>query len=294
MKNFYKKIRYRLEFCLFLLFKSFLIIIGFERATRFCAFIARNIGPLLKITQVARNNIDATLKLQNREEIIIKMWDHYGRYIAEFVFLDRFNKEEIKSRVKFEGLEHLKQYQTAGRPFLICLAHIGNWDFCIKSLDTIYPDCSIVYRKVNNPFIDAEILKIRSSNLSSNVEMIEKHGGGVRSLVKAIKSKHTILMLVDQKMNDGIAVPFLGKTAMTTNSIARISCQYNYPIVPIRILRTKDSNFKVTIYEAIEYTKTNDTDADCLLIMTKINEIIGQWVKQCPEQWFWFHNRWKK
>jgi KDO2-lipid IV(A) lauroyltransferase len=129
---------------------------------------------------------------------------------------------------------------------------------------------------------------------NDTVEMIAKGPSGVRGLIKAIKSGNSIAMLVDQKMNDGIEVPFFGKPAMTANAIAKLSLQYNYPIIPCQIIRTKGSYFKAVIHPPIDYSKSGEAEKDCYNIMLKINQVIEGWVRENPEQWFWFHNRWKK
>jgi KDO2-lipid IV(A) lauroyltransferase len=46
-------------------------------------------------------------------------------------------------------------------------------------------------------------------------------------------------MLVDQKMNDGIAVPFFGRDAMTAPALARLAFRFDATVVPVRILRLK-------------------------------------------------------
>ena len=44
-------------------------------------------------------------------------------------------------------------------------------------------------------------------------------------------------MLVDQKMNDGIPVPFFGRDAMTAPALALLALRYDCAVVPIRMER---------------------------------------------------------
>jgi KDO2-lipid IV(A) lauroyltransferase len=101
-------------------------------------------------------------------------------------------------------------------------------------------------------------------------------------------------MLVDQKMNDGIPVPFFGRKAMTSQGIAKLALQFNYPIVPCQIIRKKGCYFKQIIYPPLSINKTGDDEKDCYNIMLEINQIFEKWIIQNPSQWFWFHNRWGK
>lgn len=292
MKETLKHAKHWIEYCIFIIFSYFLLSLGFERAGNFCSKVARIIGPYLPVTRIARNNIKMTLGDNNIDTIIDGLWDNYGRYIAEFVYINKLPLSEFDKRIELEGLENIQPFIDNKQPFLLCLGHFANWDFFIKFASNLMKnDISIIYRKANNPLINQAILETRQA---PNIHMIAKGPSGAKKLLTALKNRHFIFMLVDQKMNDGIEVPFLGKPAMTANAIAKISLQYNHPIVPFRVIRTNGSNFKAILYPPIQYSKTEDTNTDTYNIMLIINNLLGQWVKEKPEQWFWFHNRWKK
>ena len=117
---------------------------------------------------------------------------------------------------------------------------------------------------------------------------------GARYIIKAIKNGEHIGMLVDQKQNDGIAVPFFGKDAMTASAIANLALKFNCQLVPTEVIRVKGPKFKVKIYDPIILEKTGDQEKDIYNTMVKINSILEGWIRKNPEQWFWVHNRWPK
>ena len=94
-------------------------------------------------------------------------------------------------------------------------------------------------------------------------------------------------MLVDQKMNDGIAVPFFGVPAMTAPAIAQLALRYDLPILPAYVLRKSGAHFEAHMFPALEYEKTGDAEKDTLAIMTAINQMLEGWIRAHPEQWFW-------
>ncbi len=124
--------------------------------------------------------------------------------------------------------------------------------------------------------------------------MLPKGGQGAVRLLRAIKNGQSLAMLVDQKMNDGIAVPFFGRDAMTAPAIAEFALRYDMPIIPVRVVRTKGCHFEATVYPPLEYEKTGDEEKDSLIIMTKINALLESWIREHPAQWFWVHKRWPK
>ncbi len=292
MKNYKKQVKYFVEYIIFIALTKFLKYLSIDMAAGLCSFIARKIGPFLSVSNIARKNLQLVYgKNINIKQTIDELWNNYGRYIGEFTHINNMSNEELSKRVKIIGLENIKKLQQQKQPFLMFLGHQGNWDFVIRKINEIYPKFGIIYRKANNPYVDKCIFKERNND--KNITMIAKGNSGVKDLVRAIKSGLSIAMLVDQKMNDGIEVPFFDKPAMTAPAIARLSIQYNYPIIPCQIIRLKGSYFEIRIHPELQYEQTQDMQKDCYNIMLKINKILEDWINQNIAQWLWFHNRWK-
>lgn len=270
----------------------FLNLFGIDRSANICSYIARTLSPLIPVTKIARKNLkDVFGNSIDHYKIIDELWDNFGRFIGEFPYVNNLTDEEINKRVELIGLAHLQEFNKTNRPFILFTGHFANWDLAIRILTKLYPKFGVVYRKSNNPYVDKIINTSRSSD---NLHLIEKGPFGAKNLIKSIKAGHSIVMLVDQKMNDGIEVPFFGRPAMTPHAIAKFALQFGYPIIPCQIIRTQGSYFKVIIYPELKLDKTEDKDIDHYNIMLKINQILENWVRQNPSQWFWFHNRWKK
>ena len=287
-----KKVKHFIEYIVFVSITSLLRMLSVDKSASFCSAIARKIGPYLGVSNIARNNLKKVYGNDiNIEKTIDELWDNYGRYIGEFAFINSMSDQELHQRVEITGLENVTKFQEQDQPFMLFLGHQANWDFVIRRINDIYPKFGIVYRKANNPYVDKCILGERSSD--QNVIMIAKGPRGVKDLMRAIKSRMSIAMLVDQKMNDGIEVPFFNKPAMTAPAIAKLSLRYNYPIIPCQIIRLKDSYFELKIHPELQYKTTEDIDQDCYNIMSSINKKLEEWVREKPGQWFWFHNRWK-
>ena len=288
-----KKLKHILEYLLFILLTRTLRLLSVDNSASLCSFIAKKIGPYLRVTKTARKNLKRVYGNETDiEKVINDLWDNYGRYIGEFPFINVLDSSELDKRVKVIGLEKVEAFKKANQPFILFLGHQANWDFVIRKINDIYPKFGIAYRKANNPYVDREILKEREND--QHITMIAKGPSGAKSIIKAIKSGVSLAMLVDQKMNNGIEVPFFGFPAMTAPALARISLQYKYPIVPLQIVRIgKSSYFELILHDPLKPLIDKDIEKSCYNIMLEINKILEQWIREKPEQWFWFHNRWK-
>lgn len=280
-----KKVRYFFEYILVKIWLWFVEMLPLEVASNLGAKLFQIIGMKLKVTRIARNNLKKTFPdytAKKIEEIIYGVWDNFGRVAAETSILMKMPQVQFDKYIKIKGVENLAKYKD--KPVLLCASHQANWEFIAKALVPYNIKVGGVFRKANNHLVNKIIDDIRHL---VDVNMIPKGRAGAKELLNAIKNNEQIVMLVDQKMNDGIKIPFLGRDAMTAPAIANLALKYNCPIIPLQAIRIKNSNFELIIHPELEIENKSTHE-----IMLNINEQIGNWVKERPEQWFWLHRRW--
>jgi KDO2-lipid IV(A) lauroyltransferase len=257
-----------------------------DAASRFGGFLARVIGCFMKANKTAEKNLKMVFPEKTaaeRKEILRGMWDNLGRTAAELAHL---GSSEILPRITIIGAENLPE---RGKPAFMFSGHIGNWELLACAAQAHGRPITAVYREANNKLADAIIAKIRAARCFN---LIPKGRQGAVKIARAIKNNEAIAMLVDQKMNDGILLPFFGRGAMTAPAIAELALRYGAPIIPARVVRRNGANFEVFVYPPLPYQKTGDSAKDAEILMTKVNQILEGWIREHPEQWFWVHKRW--
>ena len=146
-----KKLKHIVEYILFILVTRALKLLSVDNSASLCSFIARKIGPYLRVTQTARKNLKRVYGDNiDIETTINDLWDNYGRYIGEFPFINGLDSAELDKRVKVIGLEKVEAFQKMNQPFMLFLGHQANWDFVIRKINDIYPKFGIAYRAANN------------------------------------------------------------------------------------------------------------------------------------------------
>ncbi len=248
--------------------------------------MGRVVGPFLPAHQTADANLAMVFPEKTKEErrrILAAMWDNLGRVAAE---LPHLPGDKLYSRMHIIGHEHIP---TDGRPVIFFSGHFGNWELNYTMAHRHGLPVTLIYREANNPHVDKMIAAIRATQ---SADMLPKGPRGAIKLGRAIKSGHSLAMLIDQKMNDGIAVPFFGRMAMTAPAIAEFALRYDMPVIPARVVRTRGCHFEATVYPPLRYEKTGNEKTDALSIMTQINQILEGWIREYPAQWFWVHKRW--
>ena len=114
----------------------------------------------------------------------------------------------------------------------------------------------------------------------------------MRALIKGLENREHLGMLIDQKYNEGVLVPFLGQDAMTTDAPAALAIRFKVPIVPARVERMSGAYFRVTVLPPMLVPDTGDIEADKKRLTEDINELFSDWIVDRPEQWLWLHRRW--
>jgi KDO2-lipid IV(A) lauroyltransferase len=267
-------------------------ILPIDMASALGGWLSRTIGPHLGISRRAVKNLRAAFPEKSETDIaaIVRgMWDNLGRVAAEYPHLGKIVVGGDDGRVEYIGGEYVDLLRDGDGSGIFFSGHLGNWE--IVSLGATQHGVALdrIYREANNRLVE---WLYQHGRAAVEGALIPKGPAGARGLLKALKSGRHLAMLVDQKMNDGIPVPFFGRDVMTAPALAELALRYDCPVVPARITRLKGARFRLTVLAPLELIRTGDHKADVAANMAQVNALMEQWVRDTPEQWLWLHNRW--
>jgi len=271
-------------------------LIPFDLASGLGGWLARCIGPMTGAHKVGRENLLRAFPEKSqteRDEILQGVWDNLGRVAFEFAHAGRINVYEDAERFEIVNPEYVDQLRDDGQCGIFFSAHFANWEFSARASAQRTPGLPVhmIYREPDNPFVRDLFAKRKPSQ---ECGLIPKGSKGAREALNVLKNGGHLALLVDQKMNDGIAVPFFGREAMTAPAIAQFALKFDCPVVPMRIERIEKTRFRLTFYPPMKIEKTGNRHEDITRIMTDINATLEEWIRECPQQWLWLHRRWPK
>jgi KDO2-lipid IV(A) lauroyltransferase len=253
-------------------------------------FIGRTVGPRLGLSRRASHNLRQAMPENSEAEnrrILRGMWDNLCRTMAEYPHLARI-VASASGRVEIVNGSALTGLADATEPSILFGGHLGNWEIGSSTVHRLMGDAVIsVYRATNNPWVDALMRRFHRRRRA-----VPKGSEGGRELVRQLRQGGSIAMLVDQKQNDGIAVPFFSRDAMTAPALARLGYRFGCPLIPVRFERLKGVRFRFTVMNPLEMPETGDAARDLLATMTRVNAMLEGWIRARPEQWLWIHSRW--
>ena len=253
--------------------------------------LARHIGPCLGISNRARRNLRCALPELSDDEIatvVAGMWDNLGRVVAEYPHLRKIDAFEPGGRVEIRGLEYINRAVATGRRMIFFSGHLANWE--IAALAAVQCGLSVaqIYRAANNPLVDRMIARFRGDR----AEFIPKGAVAARHAIAALRSGAHLTLLADQKMNDGIPVPFFGRPAMTAPALADLALRFDCDVLPARVERLDGARFRLTVFPPLPVTRSGEPHADAAALMAQVNATLEAWIRDRPEQWLWVHRRW--
>jgi len=146
-----------------------------------------------------------------------------------------------------------------------------------------------IYRRINNPFVDRFLLKIRERMYPGG--LLLKDGLSAPKLINLIKEGAHVGILCDQRERRGIVVPFLGLPAATMALPALLAHRLDVPLVAGRVIRRPGVRFRFECV-TIDLPRTGSLKDDVREGMERINALFSDWIREYPEQWMWTHRRW--
>lgn len=288
--TFPQKLRYGVEAAGFFVLMAVFRVIGLEAAGRLGGFLGRNVFSLLPPDRTARRNLLASFPEKTDEErdaIRIAMWDNLGRVVAEYPHLEKFSPLGDDPRITFTTPEQPENYK--GQPILFLSGHFANWEMMPILGEQFGLKGATIVRPPNNPYIANWIARQRAINGPGS--LLAKHNAA-RRMMGQLRGGGVIYMLVDQKLREGIAVPFFGRDAMTTPAPAALALKLGARILMASNRRTGGARFHVTVTPGPDFTPSGDETRDIHDLTALLTARIEESVRADPAQWLWIHNRW--
>jgi Kdo2-lipid IVA lauroyltransferase/acyltransferase len=284
----------RAEACGAALFFAAMRALPLAAASAFGGALGRQIGPRLGISARARHNLRAAmpeLSPPQIESIVRGMWDNLGRVAAEYPHLRQIKVFAPGGPVETAGLAHLDRAIATGRPAIIFGGHLANWEIAALAAGQYGIDVAQIYRAPNNPLVNRMVARLRG-DAGSDAEFIPKGAVASRRALAALRRGAHLTLLVDQKLNEGIPVPFFGRPAMTAPALAMLALHFECAVLPARVERLHGARFRLTIEPPLEPQRGSDRAADVAALMQRVNQTLEGWIRERPEQWLWVHSRW--
>ena len=282
-------IRYPIEFIIFIIFFSIFRILPLGLARKLGLFITSFLGPLLPINDLVKKNLKIAFENKNDEwikSISHKVWENMGETIAEYSHLDEISKNHITIiKNKF----YAEAFNTNSKSIIIS-AHSSNWEIPGMSIRKVNHEASAIVREPNNPLINFVLKRFREKY---SLKCLSKDISGTKQLLTNFGKGDSIALLADLQLSTGIDLNFFNREMKFSSLPAQIALKAKCNIFLAWPVRKNDGSFEFKIHDSIKTTGLANNSENILKISRKIVFFFESMIEKYPEQYFWFHNRWK-
>ena len=125
--------------------------------------------------------------------------------------------------------------------------------------------------------------------------LIDKRGA-LRPVLETLRRGGGMVgILLDQNAarREGVFVPFFGRAASTSRSVALLAVRTGAPVVPIFIRREAPGRHRVLVEPALPPPTANDPEQAIVELTARCTQTIEAAIRSTPEQWLWSHDRWR-
>jgi KDO2-lipid IV(A) lauroyltransferase len=258
----------------------------------------RNTGRMLFRLGVRRNVVDENLRIAfpDRDDAWIDRtamasYEHLGREAAAMLRLSKLDANAVIERTHIVGWEDIQQARSLGRGIILVTGHFGNWEMAAAAVASRGVSIGAIVRRQGNRIVDERLQQLRR-NLG--VETIYQ-GQAPARVPRILRANGVVGIVADQDARrSGIFVPFFGRPASTHRGPALFALRLGAPVFccMARRLPGRDVRYEVK-GERVDFAPTGNLDHDVLALTADLAGRLEREIREAPEQYFWFHRRWK-
>lgn len=218
---------------------------------------------------------------------------HFGRVTLDALRIQRLSPAELLADVEVVGKDNLERALEMGKGVFLLSAHIGSWEVAALVAGLLIPaGFAVVNRPLDNDLLEAELERLRG--LFGNRALGKQNI--TRSMLKQLRRGGAVGILIDQRVleDEGVQVPFFGHPAWTHPVLARFAARTEAPVVPIWGLWDGPGKYTVRFDEPLIPGELAEAERDEVFLTARLTEITEGVIREHPEQWLWYHDRWRQ
>ncbi|MFW6301165.1 MAG: lysophospholipid acyltransferase family protein [Bacillota bacterium] len=256
------------------------------------------IGRLLYLFKVRKKVASSNLllafeddySLEEIETILKDTYIHFGQVLIEFFLIEKLNNKEFQERITIDNADKLKELINSDQGVIFYTAHFGNWEWLAAIIANYDRECLSIARKQRLADLGD---RINLARRNAGVKTTPVSNQGLIKVFKNLKAGNSTMILGDQHAS-GLphVMNFFGVPASIHRGAVRLASKTGSLIVPIFIYREGFAKYRVHIHEEVEVPQGTKKAAEPKYLKPLLR-VTEEAIKKSPEQWLWFHKRWK-
>lgn len=260
-----------------------------------CFLLGQAVGAFLWLIlpgyrRLARENLTIAfgreLTPQQIRRLTFRHFTTLGANAVSAIKIPALSPDEIEQVAEIENLDLIRNVIAAGRPVVLAINHIGNWELYAQLVFRV-PEARFgtVYQALHNELVDDLVNRDRRR---LGVLTFDRKKG-YQGALALLREPGILGILVDQHAgNSGVWMPFFGRMCSTSPLASTLAQRTGAAVVPVAIYTSGFAKWRVVLSDEIPWDASQPER-----LTLDINKALEKQIRTSPADWFWVHNRWK-
>ena len=227
---------------------------------------------------------------KQRDQLLKSAFRNIGSTLFEALVIHKF-KANPQRWIELENAAVVKQSLEQGNGLVLMFGHVGNWEL----LSIVYEMLEIKGIAVESPIGDSKLDRLLlSMRYSENIKMVPRGDkSSARAILHCFRNNQVFLFAMDQDTKvKTVFVDFLGRKAATAIGAATFAQKFKAPVVSAFGARMADGTHRY-FFEELSSQPYQGTPEEAETLTQNYNFALEKHIRRYPDQWVWFHRRWK-
>ena len=283
-------------FALFWLVAQFFSPHAFRTFGKWLAWRLRNVKLVAKRTRYIRKNLTLAFpdwEPEQRERVVKENLKQTGAFFLENLYLLLRGHKSFVASGEIRGIDVLNKVAQRDFNVMLLTPHCTALDSCGTLLQLVLPNRrgpDVVYREQKPAVLNYLLYRRRSTYTNSLIK--QQATSALVAASRDTSEQRFIWLAPDQDFGAtrSVFAPFLGVThAASLTAPSRVAYRHGLQVLFVESEYDESTKQWILTFREIEGFPTADSQADA----ATLNEMFGQFIQRCPEQYYWVHRRFK-
>ncbi len=210
--------------------------------------------------------------------------------MTETLALRRWSADKIEARFGLgESIRRFDEALAGGG--IGTTAHFGNWEVLGAALGLYLPGrVTVAARRSSNERFHEHLHRFRKSFGVDTIYNDESP----REFIRVLRDGKILGVLPDQNLRtpNGVFVSFFGRPAYTSTLPVHLN-RSTKTTNAVFLLAREGRGFRPILHTDVLSPWTDDREEDLRVNTERVTKILEEEFRKLPEQWVWFHDRWR-
>lgn len=225
---------------------------------------------------------------EENRKLLKNTYKHFGKVLIDMMRIPRVTVKSLPEIIKFQdgGLELLRE---AGRGIILS-GHLGNWEMILPALG------------LNNlPFTGVALVqKNRGSSEFfrwlrefTGTKILFKRRDSTQQMLEVLKDGFLGLASDQYAGKNGIKIDFFGRETSSPAGAAAFHLKTGAQVFFMVCILQSDATYEIAVKKMIFANLPNDRSQAVVEINRAYHRELEAAILRNPEQYFWFHRKWR-